>query len=226
MIDRAHDLPIAKQAEALHISRGSVYYLPRPVPEADLAIMRRLDRLHLEFPFAVSADVARPAGSPRGARSAVRHVKTLMQRMGIEALYHHPRTTKLPAVHDVVRWRIIDLASGSGRSSGSRVEADAEPRTAGDGLPQALSAPAPSRTGRRRRRAFKKTCPRSGGESRRKASGNAIEIWFQMKPGSDRRTRSPAAGRNAAPVRRPVTSGRLRPIFSARSARRRARARL
>jgi transposase InsO family protein len=48
MIDRAHDLPITKQAEALNISRGSVYYLPRPVPEADLAIMRRLDRLHQE----------------------------------------------------------------------------------------------------------------------------------------------------------------------------------
>ena len=52
MIDREHDLAIAKQAEALNISRGSIYYLPRPVPEADLAIMRRLDRLHLEFPFA------------------------------------------------------------------------------------------------------------------------------------------------------------------------------
>ena len=45
MIDREHDLPITKQAEVLRISRGSVYYLPRPVPEADLAIMRRLDRL-------------------------------------------------------------------------------------------------------------------------------------------------------------------------------------
>ena len=54
MIDRAHDLPISKQAKALNISRSSVYYLPRPVPEADLAIMRRLDRLHLEFPFAGS----------------------------------------------------------------------------------------------------------------------------------------------------------------------------
>ncbi len=54
MIDREHDLPITKQAQALHISRGSVYYLPRPMPEADLAIMRRLDRLHLEFPFAGS----------------------------------------------------------------------------------------------------------------------------------------------------------------------------
>ena len=54
MIDRAHALPIAKQAQALGISRGSVYYLPRPVPAADLAIMRRMDELHLEFPFAGS----------------------------------------------------------------------------------------------------------------------------------------------------------------------------
>ena len=54
MIDREHDLSITRQAEVLPISRGSVYYLPRPVPDADLAIMRRLDRLHLEFPFAGS----------------------------------------------------------------------------------------------------------------------------------------------------------------------------
>jgi putative transposase len=54
MIDRNHDLPIAKQAKALGISRGSVYYLPRPVPAATLAVMRRMDELHLGFPFAGS----------------------------------------------------------------------------------------------------------------------------------------------------------------------------
>jgi len=47
MIDRDHELPVTKQAELLKISRGSVYYLPRPVSAADLAIMQRLDRLHL-----------------------------------------------------------------------------------------------------------------------------------------------------------------------------------
>src|SRR5271170_1821969 len=52
MIVRAHDLPITKQAKVLNISRGSVYYLPRPVSVSDLALMRRLDELHLEFPFA------------------------------------------------------------------------------------------------------------------------------------------------------------------------------
>ena len=52
MIDREHDLPITRQAKVLRISRGSVYYLPRPVSASDLEVMRRLDRLHLEFPFA------------------------------------------------------------------------------------------------------------------------------------------------------------------------------
>jgi len=100
MIDRAHDLPIAKQAAALNISRGSVYYLPRPVPEADLAIMRRLDRLHLEFPFAGSR-MLRGLLAGEGCKIGRRHVRTLMQRMGIEALYRRPRTTKAEPGHKI-----------------------------------------------------------------------------------------------------------------------------
>jgi putative transposase len=69
MIDREHELPITKQAEVLEISRGSVYYLPRPVPDADLAIMRHLDRLHLEFPFAGSR-MLRGLLALQGSRSA------------------------------------------------------------------------------------------------------------------------------------------------------------
>ena len=74
MIDRGHDLPISKQAEVLRISRGSVYYLPRPVPEADLAIMRRLDRLHLEFPFAGSR-MLRGLLVAEGCKIGRRHVR-------------------------------------------------------------------------------------------------------------------------------------------------------
>ena len=77
MIDRAHDLPIATQAKVLNISRGSVYYRPRAVSEADLAIMRRLDRLHLEFPFAGSR-VLRGLLAAEGCKIGRRHVKTLM----------------------------------------------------------------------------------------------------------------------------------------------------
>jgi putative transposase len=100
MIDRAHDLPITKQAEALNISRGSVYYLPRPVSDADLAIMRRLDRLHLEYPFAGSR-MLRGLLAAEGCKIGRRHVKTLMRRMGIEALYRRPRTTKPEPGHQI-----------------------------------------------------------------------------------------------------------------------------
>ncbi len=100
MIDPAHDLSITKQAEALNISRGSVYYLPRPVPDADLAIMRRLDRLHLEFPFAGSR-MLQGLLVAEGYKIGRRHVKTLMKRMEIEALYRRPRTTKPEPGHKI-----------------------------------------------------------------------------------------------------------------------------
>src|SRR5438128_7661788 len=100
MIDRGHDLSITRQAEVLKISRGSVYYLPRPVSSADLAIMRHLDRLHLEFPFAGSR-MLRGLLALQGCKIGRRHVKTLMKRMGIEALYRRPRTTKPEPGHKI-----------------------------------------------------------------------------------------------------------------------------
>jgi putative transposase len=100
MIDRAHALAITRQAEALNVSRSSVYYLPRPVPEADLVIMRRLDRLHLEFPFAGSR-MLKGLLAAEGSQIGRRHVKTLMRRMGIEALYRRPRTTKPEPGHKI-----------------------------------------------------------------------------------------------------------------------------
>ena len=109
MIDREHDLSITKQAEALNISRGSVYYLPRPVSASDLEVMRRLDRLHLQFPFAGSR-MLRGLLAAEGCRIGRRHVKTLMKRMGIEALYRRPRTTKPEPGHKIYPYLLRDLA--------------------------------------------------------------------------------------------------------------------
>ena len=109
MIDREHDLPITKQAEVLEISRGSVYYLPRPVSCADLAIMRRLDQLHLEFPFAGSR-MLRGLLAAEGCKIGRRHVKTLMRKMGIEALYRRPRTTRPEPGHRVYPYLLRGLA--------------------------------------------------------------------------------------------------------------------
>ncbi len=100
MIDRTHALPITRQARALGISRGSVYYLPRPVPAADLAIMRGMDELHLEFPFAGSR-MLRDLLNREGIAIGRRHVTTLMRRMGIEALYRKPNTSKPAPGHKV-----------------------------------------------------------------------------------------------------------------------------
>jgi len=100
MIDREHDLPITKQVKVLRLSRGSVYYLPRPVSASDLEVMRRLDRLHLEHPFAGSR-MLRGLLIGEGYKIGRRHVKTLMKRMGIEALYRRPRTTKPAPGHTI-----------------------------------------------------------------------------------------------------------------------------
>ena len=81
MIDREHALSITRQAEVLNVSRSSVYYRPRPVPQANLAIMRRLDRLHREFPFA-GARMLRGLLAAEGSQIGRRHVKTLMRRWG------------------------------------------------------------------------------------------------------------------------------------------------
>jgi putative transposase len=100
MINREHDLPITKQAPALRISRGSIYYLPRSVSATDLEVMRRLDRLHLKHPFAGSR-MLRGLLAADGCKVGRRHVKTLMRRMGIEALYCRPRTTKPAPGHKI-----------------------------------------------------------------------------------------------------------------------------
>ncbi len=100
MIDRGHELPIKRQAELLNISRGTVYYRPEPVSEADLLLMRRIDELHLEHPFAGSR-MLRDMLAREGIRVGRRHVGTLMRRMGIEALYRKPNTSKKHPAHPV-----------------------------------------------------------------------------------------------------------------------------
>ena len=100
MIDPEHKLPISKQTKILQISRSSVYYQPRPVSEADLWLMRRIDELHLSYPFAgrrMLRDLLRQQGLEVGRR----HVKTLMKRICIEAIYRKPNTSKAAPGHRI-----------------------------------------------------------------------------------------------------------------------------
>ena len=100
MIDRDHDLPIARQAMALGVARSSVYYKPRPVSAEDLKLMRCIDELHLEHPFA-GARMLRDLLRREGVAVGRRHVTTLMKRMGIEAIYRRPNTSKPAPGHKV-----------------------------------------------------------------------------------------------------------------------------
>ncbi|MBN3756031.1 IS3 family transposase [Paraburkholderia sp. Tr-20389] len=114
MIDRDHALLVAQQVRLLGISRSSAYYQPRGVSEADLKLMRRIDELPLEHPFAGARMLARPLRR-EGISVGRRHVGTLMKRMGVEALYRKPNTSRKHAAHRIwpylLRNRKIDRAN-------------------------------------------------------------------------------------------------------------------
>nr|WP_097190094.1 IS3 family transposase [Caballeronia arationis] len=100
MIDRAHALPVSRQVQLVGIARSSAYYQPRPVSETDLKLMRRLDELHLEFPFAGARMLVRLL-KREGVQVGRKHVGTLMKRIGIEALYCKPNTSRRHAKHKI-----------------------------------------------------------------------------------------------------------------------------
>ena len=108
MIDRNHRLPIIRQAKALGIARSTVYALPRPVSARDLELMKHIDRLHLEMPFAGSR-MLRDLLALAGIHVGRKHVRTLMKRMGIEALYRKPRTTRKHPHHPVYPYLLRGL---------------------------------------------------------------------------------------------------------------------
>lgn len=108
MIDPTHPLPIVRQAQLLDLSRSSVYYLPQPTPDSDLALMRCIDEQHLEHPFAgarMLRDLLRLDGWTVGRK----HIATLMRTMGIEALYQRPNTSRRHAAHPIYPYLLRGL---------------------------------------------------------------------------------------------------------------------
>lgn len=98
MIDRTHALSITRQAKALGVSRGMVYYVPRSIGEYDLTLMRAIDALHLDFPFAGARMLRRLL---RGEFPSVgrRRIGTLMIQMGIAAICPQPGTSRRHRAH-------------------------------------------------------------------------------------------------------------------------------
>ncbi len=109
MIDRTHALPVVRQCQLLKLSRSTAYYQPTPVSETELALMRRIDELHLQYPFAgarMLRDLLRRAGHAIGRR----HVATLMRRMGLAAVYRKPHLSHRHPAHKVYPYLLRDLA--------------------------------------------------------------------------------------------------------------------
>jgi putative transposase len=108
MIDHTHPLPIIRQCQLLGVARSTAYYPPTPVSDTALALMRRIDELHLQYPFAgarMLRDLLRQEGQTIGRR----HVATLMRRMGITAVYCTPRTTQRHPAHRIYPYLLRDL---------------------------------------------------------------------------------------------------------------------
>lgn len=109
MIDRKHELPVSRQARELGISRSSVYSLPRPPSARDLKLMRRIDELHLDYPFAGSRMMHKLLNRESFETGRL-HVRTLMKRMGVAALYRKPRTSKPGDGHKIYPYLLRGLA--------------------------------------------------------------------------------------------------------------------
>ena len=108
MINPGYKLSIRRQAELVEISRSTVYYRPRPVSAAELLLMRRIDELHMNYPFAGSR-MLRDMLSQQGFEVGRRHVRTLMRRMAIETLYRKPNTSKPAPGHKIYPYLLRGL---------------------------------------------------------------------------------------------------------------------
>ena len=120
MIDRTHPLPVRRQCQLLKLARSTAYYHPMLVSEMVFALMRRIDKLHLPYPFAGARmlhNLLRQEGHAIGRR----HVATLVRRMGLEALYRKPSLSRRQMAHRVYPYLLRDpIMSGPPISPTSR----------------------------------------------------------------------------------------------------------
>ena len=109
MIDRAHELPVTRQVQLLGISRSTAYYRPQSTSEGDLRLMRDIDKLHLDHPYA-GARMLRDMLRLEKIAVGRRHIGTLMKKMGIEALYRKANTSRRNQAHRIYPYLLRHLA--------------------------------------------------------------------------------------------------------------------
>jgi putative transposase len=108
MIEREHELPLNRQAQLLQLSRGSLYYQPEPVSATDLELMRRMDELHLQWPF-MGSRMLRDQLRTQGLMVNRKRVRRLMRLMGIAAIYRRKNTSGRHPGHAVFPYLLRGL---------------------------------------------------------------------------------------------------------------------
>ncbi len=108
MIDRTHELPLVRQCKILSLARSTAYYQPQPLSESDAVLAKRIDQLHMDWPYAGARMLSRLL-KREGMIVGRRHVSTLMKLMGIEALYRKPNTSKKHPAHKIYPYLLRDL---------------------------------------------------------------------------------------------------------------------
>jgi putative transposase len=101
-------LSITKQCKILELSRSGVYYTPVPVSNKDMELMRTIDRIHLELPCLGSRGMRNELRN-EGRKTGRTHVRTLMRKMGIEALYKKPRLSMPHPEHKIYPYLLRGL---------------------------------------------------------------------------------------------------------------------
>jgi putative transposase len=108
MIDRKAKIPIKRQWALLKLPRSTAYYKPIEVPLSDVELMKRIDELHLHWPFAGS-QMMRDFLKQDSYKVGRRHVRTMMRKMGIDVLYRKPNTSRRKAGHHIYPYLLRNL---------------------------------------------------------------------------------------------------------------------
>jgi putative transposase len=98
MVTSTPSLSMRQQCELLRVNRSSLYYKPAATDPEELVLMRRIDELHLKYPFYGSRRLAQEL-SATGERVNRKHVQRLMRLLGIESVSPKPNTSKPSVGH-------------------------------------------------------------------------------------------------------------------------------
>jgi putative transposase len=116
MIDKEHPLPLTTQCRILNLSRSGIYYIPVSISDRERELMTLIDRIRLDEPYLGTRGIRNDLWD-RGHKIGRSHVRTLMRKMGIEALYQKPRLSKPHPGHTIYPYLLKGVAITEGNKA-------------------------------------------------------------------------------------------------------------